>query len=939
MFKPIIVLILFVVSGCGGGGGGGGGGSAPAIVTPLPVVWQSFNSSNSSDVASLSTYKNSEYSMNWGLNAIKAAEAYVTLDKNGLTSHGDGVTIGLVETGISYKNDNLAANFISGLSYDQANKDNDVGFGGVNSTEDSGSHGTIVAEIAAGVRGNQGNISGTTETKTTSNVGLYTSTITQITKITNDPVSNGSKTITDSYKNTDGDLVSVNTQISTLNNTTTINTVYNIVSSVDRYVNNSSSYVSSPRIHGVAYDSGIAVQKYMCDGWGAAQPTNCSKTTNSDGSTSKNGSSSNIWVSDGIKYFVNASKNNTAGVGSTIKVINLSLGSAGAAIDYLDAINKALSQDIVVVASTGNSGGTNPAYPAGYAGYKSSSGPTINITNEIAVGSVNSNLNLSKFSNFCGFTRDYCMVAPGEGITFQAGASTGGTSISAPYVSGAAAVIRAAWPQLTAPQTVQILLRTATYLDVAGHTKENIGTISKPIYVNDAAGHGLLNLYEAVQAQGQNLIVSSLALSPTSPSSITFSASGYDVRSSSFASDPIFGDAFISNVVPQLSSAVFFDDYGRDYKANLGNKINSKNTVNFSAQILNNYSHQTIPLNFNFSKSESFSSEINVQYQTYKNPTLARLKMVDRSKEDKVLNNSNGFSFTQNFSKNFKAGFAFNTNQIANISDDNFGFLSVGNISTNPFQSFITNQIAGQANQKSFNQIFLKQSFFDKKFSLSFSNQTSYQNNSLIAKGTRDNEISDFTFTYSPQKKSNFVLSFGNLNEFNNNFLNSQALGAFSSTGNVKTSYFKISATKKLFEGLSFISSFSEGATQANGNATGIFRSYDNIKSRSASVGLVSDKLFNGNFGIVYSQPLRVYSGSAVIDVPTGLDANRNVLRYRANVSLKPMGKEEDIEIFFAKNLNEDSNFKVNFITQKQPGSVRDANTAYSLVGNYALKF
>jgi hypothetical protein len=460
-------------------------------------------------------------------------------------------------------------------------------------------------------------------------------------------------------------------------------------------------------------------------------------------------------------------------------------------------------------------------------------------------------------------------------------------------------------------------------------------------------GRGLLNLAAAIQAQGQNLLSYNFSVSmmvAADGTHNTSASSGYDVRSSSFAVDPIFGDAFTSNVIPQLSSAVFFDDYGRDFRANLGNKITQKTTTNlgYSSMIINNYDTKNVPLRF----GKNFASEINVQYKSYKDATLAKMMMVDKSQEDKTLANSAGFSFTQNFSNSFKAGFSFNNNEVVNMKNDNFGFLSVSNISASPFQSFVTNQgVANLQNQKNFNQIFLSKSFFNQKFALNFSHQASYLNssgrNSPLAKSsTKQNELSDLGFSYfSPNKETNIAFSFGNLNEFNNNFLNSQALGAFETAGDVKTSYAKISVAKKLFDGLTLISSFGQGKTVANGNSQGIFRNYHDINSRSSAIGLTSDKFFKGDFGIIYSQPLRVYSGSATIDVPIGIKANGNALRYNANVSLKPQGREEDYEVFFAKNLSNNSRFRLNFITQKQPGNVKDANNVYSLIGNYSRQF
>ena len=89
-------------------------------------------------------------------------------------------------------------------------------------------------------------------------------------------------------------------------------------------------------------------------------------------------------------------------------------------------------------------------------------------------------------SNQCGLTADWCMAAPGLHIFStlplnRYGLLTG-TSMSAPFVSGGAALVRQAFPYMTARQVIEVLLTTAT----------EIGDAS--IY-----GHGLLNLERAVK--------------------------------------------------------------------------------------------------------------------------------------------------------------------------------------------------------------------------------------------------------------------------------------------------------------------------------------------------------------------------------------------------------------------------------------------------------
>ena len=98
---------------------------------------------------------------------------------------------------------------------------------------------------------------------------------------------------------------------------------------------------------------------------------------------------------------------------------------------------------------------------------------------------------LADFSNRCGAAADWCMTAPGVDIYSTVPMDTygemSGTSMAAPLVAGAAAVLRQAFPYMTARQIIEVLLTTATEIDN-----------SSPESIRDF-GHGLLNVGRAVK--------------------------------------------------------------------------------------------------------------------------------------------------------------------------------------------------------------------------------------------------------------------------------------------------------------------------------------------------------------------------------------------------------------------------------------------------------
>lgn len=608
------------------------------------------------------------------------------------------------------------------------------------------------------------------------------------------------------------------------------------------------------------------------------------------------------------------------------------------------ALKVAQANDILVVAAAGddadnaNDGGGDAAYlnrlkpqkPALFANNSELEGYVLSVI------AVDQNSQIIDSSNICGITHEYCLAAVGSNILGASSdtnsnggvgdvgakyATISSSNAAAAQVSGAAAVLRAAWPFLTAPQVANILLTTATDLGDAG---------DDTIY-----GYGLLNLYAAVQAQGSNNFSYGTSLSQNS----------YDVRASSIIVDPIFGDAFANNVAPVLQKAVFFDDYGRDYKAFLDGKIMARGkswaASGLGSNEANNYKTNIVPLLFG-AKNSSDSTQIKLQIKSYSD-LGAKFANIDKSQQDRFLTAGNGFSLKQNFLQKSQFGFASNVDEIKNLSFEklnNFGFVSVNGFAANPYQSFVANPYQTAESTKNFNQIFVQQKFFDDKLKFNFSHQTSYQNSSILAKsGNVQNQISDFNFNYLPNDSTNLSLSFGRLSEFNNNFLNSQALGAFESGGNAKTSYFKIAASKKIYKNLSLITNFSQGFTEVSGNNFGIFRDYRDIKSRGAALGLVTENVLGGRLGVLYSEPLRVYSGKATINIAVARDKDGNVIRYVEDVSLKPQGKEQDFEVFYAKDLTQLSQISANFLVIKDLGNFKSDRNVYFGTISYGMKF
>ena len=152
-------------------------------------------------------------------------------------------------------------------------------------------------------------------------------------------------------------------------------------------------------------------------------------------------------------------------------IINMSLGgyisNEETIKEFKNIIDKAVSNDIIIVAAVGN-GGTEINYPAGF-------------DNVIGVGAVNEDISVSSTSQH---NETVFVTAPGENILSLSNTnsieSDTGTSFATPQVTAIIALIKELCPYYTINDIKSLLMETSDDLGISGYD----------IYY----GHGLVNL-------------------------------------------------------------------------------------------------------------------------------------------------------------------------------------------------------------------------------------------------------------------------------------------------------------------------------------------------------------------------------------------------------------------------------------------------------------
>jgi subtilisin family serine protease len=244
-----------------------------------------------------------------------------------------------------------------------------------------------------------------------------------------------------------------------------------------------------------------------------------------------------------------------AAVAGGAKIINLSLGGSSPNSQLRSAIANAANAGVVIVVSAGNDGdsteaGIDPNNPDPFAAGLRAAGNG----NVIIVGSVDASNVISGFSNRAGNEATWYMTARGERVccVYENGEMkvvtnpdgsrsvyvVSGTSFAAPQIAGAAALLRQAFPNLTAVQVVDLLLRTARDAGAAG---------TDAVY-----GRGILDIAAAFAPQGATTLAGSVTALPLGSSTGVTSAP--------------MGDAGTGN---GPLGAIVLDEYQRAYKVDL----------------------------------------------------------------------------------------------------------------------------------------------------------------------------------------------------------------------------------------------------------------------------------------------------------------------------------------------------------------------------------
>ncbi len=171
---------------------------------------------------------------------------------------------------------------------------------------------------------------------------------------------------------------------------------------------------------------------------------------------------------------------------------------------------------------------------------------------------------LADYSNACGVTQNYCITAPGTSLDTGTTMASG-TSFAAPIVSAATAVIREAFPYMSATQITSLLFETA----------RDIGTPG----IDEIYGNGMLDLERATRPVGASLVALENGTMQQLQTARVSGTIAQNIKSANitFASYDSYGRAFETN----LSDNIKIENQGRAFERLRANEEKSAQIGNF----------------------------------------------------------------------------------------------------------------------------------------------------------------------------------------------------------------------------------------------------------------------------------------------------------------------------------------------------------------------
>ena len=214
----------------------------------------------------------------------------------------------------------------------------------------------------------------------------------------------------------------------------------------------------------------------------------------------------------------------------------------------------------------------------------------------------------------------------------------------------------------------------------------------------------------------------------------------------------------------------------------------------------------------------------------------------------------------------------------------------------------------------------------------------------LVDSNSEDDYGSDSMATiiegsYELGRRGKLTAQFGQLQEYGSMFGGS-AGGVFG-VDNSTTYALSVSGAWHISNRVSVIGNYGIGYSNIDDADASMFHDFSSLRSNWFGVGLIGYNLLRDHdqWGVAFSQPLRVSQGSADLHVPYAKDYSGNIYSNVDRIGLSPGGRELTLETFYRMNLSRRASVGAHFMYQHEPQHDSDAGDQLTVLATVRYGF
>lgn len=565
-------------------------------------------------------------------------------------------------------------------------------------------------------------------------------------------------------------------------------------------------------------------------------------------------------------------------------IINLSLGGPMPAPVELDAMRDAAARGKIMVIATGNRGADDPDYPARYVIDPQVQGYSL------AVGNLNGSGVAEPTSNGCGVTQAYCLFAPGTAINSTVpndgyGEITG-TSMAAPLVAGAAAVLQAAFPGVGPTDIVGRLLSSA----------DDLGD-------SDLYGHGRLNLEAAMTAVGALSI-------PTGP---TIADSAASPQTASFQAGSGFGLAGLQGET--MARTMVLDEQGFPFWVDLRDRADKARVVGALAPFTAPAEHTSVIAD---SPALGFAARITRPAAARVDEDLAWRADLASTRQDAPSELRMRLALNDRLTAFAEMRSGSQPSVFAEGGDDLELGLIQGGRWLQPLAS-----LTGPQDRTGLSFV------LTDDLALSFAASRSSEEHDSRGVG--------IALTKRVGERGAFELGLGDHRE-RGRFLGSEGEGAFRLTKGL-TRNLQLTGRWEVAHGTHLFASVTQAFGEAGGAA--MIQDLDQVRARAFALGMARQDVFEAGdrLTLTFGQPLRVERARADLAVPVARRVDGTIDYRRDQVDLDAEGRELAMEAVYTSPLAENMDLRLGGFLRRQPDHDPDRSVDVGLAFRLDFSF